>query len=150
MKFKASLRLEGKTATGIEVPADVVAALGKGKRPPVYVTIRGYTYRSTVAAYGDLFMLPVSAEVRKQAGVVAGETVEVEVALDEEQRTVVLPNDLAQALAAAPEAKRFFESLSYSQQRRYVLSIEDAKTAETRVRRVERTVAMLLDGRKTG
>jgi hypothetical protein len=150
MKFKATLRLEGKTATGIEVPADVVAALGKGKRPPVYVTIRGYTYRSTVAAYGDLFMLPVSAEVRKLAGVAAGETVEVEVALDEEPRTVVLPVDLAHALAAAPEAKRFFESLSYSHQRRYVLSIEDAKTAETRVRRVEKTVAMLLDGRKTG
>jgi hypothetical protein len=150
MKFKATLRLEGKTATGIEVPSDVVAALGKGKRPPVYVTIHGYTYRSTVAAYGDLFMLPVSAEVRKQSGVVAGETVEVEVALDEEQRTVALPNDLAQAFTAAPEAKRFFESLSYSHQRRYVLGIENAKTAETRARRVEKTVAMLLEGRKTG
>jgi hypothetical protein len=150
MKFRTTLRLEGKTATGIEVPGDVVAALGKGKRPPVYVTINGYTYRSTVAAYGDVFMLPVSAEVRERAGVSAGEEVEVELALDEEPRVIAVPDDLAQALAAAPEAKKFFDSLSYSHQRRYVLSVEDAKTPETRARRVEKTVAMLLEGRKTG
>ncbi|MCU0508517.1 MAG: YdeI/OmpD-associated family protein [Anaerolineae bacterium] len=150
MKFRTTLRLEGKTATGIEAPADVVAALGKGKRPPVYVTINGYTYRSTVAAYGDLFMLPVSAEVRERAGVAAGDEVEVELTLDEDRRAVAVPDDLAQALAAAPEAKRFFDGLSYSHQRRYVLSVEDAKTPETRARRVEKTVSALLEGRKTG
>jgi hypothetical protein len=150
MEFRTTLRLEGKTATGIEVPPEIVAALGKGKRPPVRVTINGYTYRSTVAAYGDLFMLPVSAEVRAGAGVAAGEEVEVELALDEEPRVVAVPDDLARALAAAPEAKRFFDSLSYSHQRRYALSIEDAKTAETRARRVEKTVSLLLEGRKTG
>lgn len=150
MKFRTTLRLEGKTATGIEVPHEIVAALGKGKRPPVYVTINGYTYRSTVAAYGDLFMLPVSAEVRERAGVAAGEEVEVELALDEEPRAVAVPDDLAQALAAAPEAKAFFDGLSYSHQRRYVLSVEDAKTPETRARRIEKTIAALLEGRKTG
>ncbi len=116
----------------------------------MYVTINGYTYRSTVAAYGDLFMLPVSAEVRERAGVAAGDEVEVELTLDEDRRAVAVPDDLAQALAAAPEAKRFFDGLSYSHQRRYVLSVEDAKTPETRARRVEKTVSALLEGRKTG
>ena len=51
MKFTATLELHGKTATGIEVPEDVVTGLGAGKRPPVRVTINGHTYRSTIAAY---------------------------------------------------------------------------------------------------
>ena len=43
MRFRTTLQLEGKTATGFAVPADVVEALGKGKRPPVLVTIRSHT-----------------------------------------------------------------------------------------------------------
>ena len=53
MRFRTVLLLNGKTATGFHVPPDVVASLGKGKRPPVVVTLNGrYTYRNTVAAYG--------------------------------------------------------------------------------------------------
>lgn len=147
MRFRATIKLEGKTATGIPVPADVVDGLGKGKRPPVRVTIGGHTYRSTVAAYGDVFMLPLSAENREAAGVAGGDELDVDVELDTEPRTVEVPEDLADALAAEPEAKRFFEGLSYSQQRWHVLSIEGAKAAETRQRRIDKSVAMLRDGR---
>ena len=67
MRFRATLELGGKTATGISVPAEVVAALGSSKKPAVRVTINGYTYRSTVASVGGVFMLPVSAEVRQNS-----------------------------------------------------------------------------------
>ena len=147
MRFRTTVRLEGKTATGIQVPAEVVEALGRGKKPPVLVTIGPHTYRSTVAAYGDVFMLPLSAENRQAAGVVAGDEVDVDLALDTAPREVVVPDDLAAALAVAPEAKRFFEGLSYSQQRWFVLGIEDAKTPETRQRRIDAAVARLLEGR---
>jgi len=147
MRFRATIQLEGKTATGIPVPTGVVERLGKGKRPPVRVTIGGHTYRSTVAAYGDVFMLPLSAENRKAAGVAGGDEVDVDVELDTEPRTVEVPEDFAGALAAEPEAKRFFEGLSYSQQRWHVLSIEGAKAAETRQRRIDTSVAMLREGR---
>ena len=136
MRFRTTLQLEGKTATGFSVPADVVEALGKGKRPPVLVTIGAHTYRSTVAAYGDVFMLPLSAENRNAAGVAAGDEIDVEVELDTAPREVSVPDDFAAALAAEPDAKRFFSGLSYSQQRWFVLGIEDAKTAETRQRRI--------------
>jgi Bacteriocin-protection, YdeI or OmpD-Associated/Domain of unknown function (DUF1905) len=147
MEFHATIQLNGKTATGIPVPAEVVSALGKGKRPPVTVTIGGHTYRSTVAAYGEVFMLPLSAENREAAGVAAGDDVVVDLELDTEPRTVSVPPDLGAALHRDAKAKRFFEGLSYSQQRWHVTSIEGAKTAETRQRRIDRSVAMLREGR---
>jgi Domain of unknown function (DUF1905) len=77
MRFRTTLELAGKTATGFRVPPKVVEALGHGKRPPVTVTIRGYTYRNTVAAYGDVYLIGVSAEHRAAAGVAAGDEVDV-------------------------------------------------------------------------
>jgi hypothetical protein len=129
------------------VPPEVVEALGRGKRPPVRVTIGDHTYRSTVAAYGDVFMLPLAAEHRDAAGVAAGDEVEVDVQLDTEPREVVVPPDFAAALDADPEARRFFDGLSYSNRRRFVLSIEDAKTEETRRRRIVGAVERLREGR---
>ena len=143
MRFQATILLDGKTATGIEVPADVMAALGPGKRPSVRVTINGYTYPSTVGSMGGRSLIPVSAEVRAKAGVAAGDQVDVDVVVDTEPRTVEVPEDLAAALERAPAARRAFEQLSYSNQRRHVLGVTQAKTGETRQRRIDKVVAEL-------
>jgi hypothetical protein len=147
MRFRATLQLGGKTATGFVVPPDVVDALGAGKRPPVRVTINGHTYRSTVASMGGQFMLGVSAENREIARVAAGDEIEVELELDTEPRELAIPPDLASALGREPDAKRFFDGLSYSKKQRLVLPIEDAKTAETRERRLAKAVSTLRDGK---
>lgn len=147
MKFHTVIQLNGKTATGIQVPPDIVASLGTSKRPSVRVTINGYTYRSTLATMGGVFMLPVSTEVREQAGVAAGDAVDVDVELDAEPREVTVPPDFADALGRDADARRFFDGQSYSNKRRLVLSIEDAKTAETRQRRIAKTVSMLHEGK---
>jgi hypothetical protein len=147
LSFHAILKLEGKTATGIQVPAGIVTALGASKRPPVRVTIGGYTYRTTLAAYGEVFMIPVSAEIRKNAGVSAGDELEVGIELDTEPREAVVPPDFAEALDHDADARRFFDGLSYSNKRRFVLSIEEAKTAETRQRRIDKAVSMLREGK---
>lgn len=131
---------EGKNATGIEVPADVVAALGKGKKPPVTVRFNGYTYRSTIAAYGDVFLLPVSAEHRQAAGVQAGDELEVTLELDTEPRTVEVPADLAAALAQQPGAAAAFDALAYSRRKEFVRQVEEAKAQETRDRRIAKIV----------
>ncbi|PYI56973.1 YdeI/OmpD-associated family protein [Paenibacillus flagellatus] len=141
--FTATLELHGKTATGIEVPEEIVAGLGGGKKPAVRVTIRGYTYRTTVAVMGGRFLIPVSAEHREKAQIAAGDMLEVELALDTEPRELVVPADFLEALARHEKAKSFFEGLSYSNKRRFVLSIEEAKTAETRQRRIEKAVSTL-------
>lgn len=147
MRFHAVIQLGGKTATGIRVPPEVVASLGASKRPAVCVTINGYTYRSTVAPMGGEFMLPVSAEVREGAGVAAGDEVDVDLELDTAPREVSVPPDFAEALDGDAEARRFFEGLSYSNKRRLVLSIEEAKTTETRQRRIAKAVGELHEGR---
>ncbi len=147
MKFTTKLELGGKTATGFVVPPEVVEALGKGKKPPVKVTINGYTYRNTVAVYGGVYMLGVSAEHREGAGVEAGEVIEVDLELDTEPRVLEIPADLTEALERVPEAKAYFESLSYSNKRRHVLAIEGAKAAETRQRRIEKSVGMFKEGK---
>lgn len=143
MRFTTVVELGGKTATGLCVPGEVVDALGSGRRPPVTVTVAGYTYRTTVASMGGRFMVPLSAEHRGQAGVAAGDEVDVEIVLDREPRTVTVPDDLAAALQDAPGAAERFAKLSYSRQLAHVLSVEDAKTAETRSRRVAKVVSAL-------
>jgi hypothetical protein len=146
MKFHSVIKLGGKTATGIPVPEEVVSNLGPSKRPPVRVTINGHTYRSTVASRQGQFVLPISAENRKGAGVVAGDEVDVGIELDTEPREVAVPPDFAEALDRDVEARRSFDGLSYSQKQRYLLSIEGAKTAETRKRRIAKAVGELREG----
>ena len=147
MKFRATLELGGKTATGIVVPEKVVTALGSSKRPAVRVTINGYTYRSTIAPRGGRFLLPVSAENRDGAGIAAGDKVEVDLELDTEPRELAVPADLAKALKRDAAAKKFFDGLSYSKKQRFTIPIEQAKTDETRQRRVDKAVEALHDGR---
>ena len=143
MRFRASIDLHGKSATGIVVPPEVVDGLGSSKKPKVTVTINGYSYPSSIASMGGRFLLPVSAEVRAGARVAAGDTVDVDVELDTSVRTVEVPDDLASALKRNKAAKTAFDALSYSNQRRHVLAVEGAKAADTRARRIEKVLAEL-------
>ena len=143
MKFTTTIQSAGKTATGIEVPPEVVESLGSTKRPPVRVTMNGQTYRSTVAVMGGVFMVGVSAENRKLTGVAAGDEVEVTLVLDDQPREVEVPKDLAAALRKDAAARKRFEALSYSNQNRHVLSVTGAKTDETRQRRIAKVLADL-------
>jgi hypothetical protein len=147
VRFRATIEQAGKTATGIHVPATVVASLGPSKRPPVRITINGHTYRSTVASMGGRFMVGVSAKVREEAGVAGGDTVDVDIELDTQPREVTVPADFAAALKSDAEARRVFDGLSYSRKQRLVVPIEDAKTAETRQRRISKAVSTLREGR---
>lgn len=147
MRFRATVEQSGKTATGIRVPDEVVERLGAGKRPPVKITINGHTYRSTIAIMGGVFMVGVSAENRAKTGVAGGDKVQVDIELDTEPREVTVPADFAKAIKRDAAAKRTFDGLSPSNKKWHVLSIEGAKTAETRQRRLDKSVATLHEGR---
>lgn len=143
MRFRAVLELNGKTATGIPVPPEVVAELGQNKRPAVQVRIGSHSYRSTIGVMGGRFLIPVSAEHRTAAGVAPGDEVDVEVTLDTAPREVVVPDDFAEALRREPVAGDVFGKLSYSHKQRWVLSITQAKSAQTRERRIAKAVEEL-------
>ena len=147
MEFRSEVILGGKTATGIQVPDDVVEKLGTGKRPPVVVTIGSYSYRTTVAPMGGDFWIPLAAEHREAAGVAAGQEVDVDLELDTAPREVTLPDDLDAALD--DDARAAYDRLSFSHRKEWVRWIEEAKKPETRTARVEKTIEGLKAGKKT-
>jgi hypothetical protein len=149
IRFRTTVELGGKTATGLQVPDEVVSALGSGKRPAVHVTIGGHTYRTTVASMGGRFFVPLSADNRTAAGVAAGDRVDVEIALDSAPCEVSVPDDLASALAQDERANEFFNTLSFTHRKEWVRWIEDAKQAPTRSTRIEKAVAALGAGQRT-
>lgn len=129
--------------TGIEVPADVVEALGAGKRPPVVVNVNGFEYRSTVAPMGGKYLVPFSAARRQESGITGGDAIDVELTLDTAPRTVDAPADLRAALDASPTVAAAWEKLSNSNRKAQVESVLGAKAAETRARRIAAIVAKL-------
>jgi hypothetical protein len=149
MRFQSVVELGGKTATGIQVPDDVVAELGSGRRPSVRITVGGHTYRTTIASMGGRFLVPLSAANRAAAGVAAGDAVEVDVEVDDAPREVEIPADLQAAFDAAPDARAFFDSLAFSHRKEWARWVEEAKRPETRATRVEKTIAGLREGRRT-
>lgn len=147
MKFRAELELSGKTAAGFEVPESIVEALGGGKHPKIIATVNGFTFRTSIASMGGRYMFGLSADRRKEAGVQAGEVLEVDVELDTAPREVDVPEDFANALSREPAAKSFWDTLSYSNRSWHTLQITGAKKAETRAARIEKSIGMLREGR---
>jgi hypothetical protein len=143
-RFRAELKLEGKTGTYVVVPLDVPAVFGRA-RPPVRGTINGSPLRSTIAKYGDDYFLVINRKVREAAGVAAGETVDIELELDTKPRIVRVPKDLAGALDE--ETRAAFDRMSYTHRREYVEWIEEAKRAETRHRRIAKAVELIGEGK---
>lgn len=148
MKFTTTIHQEpGKNHAGIPVPPEVIEELGAGKRPAVVVTIGGHTYRNSIASMGGRFLISLSAANRSAAGVVGGDQVEVTLELDTAPREVEVPEDLAAALKQDAAADAAFGPLSYSRKLRIVLSVEGAKTEETRQRRIAKAVEDLKAGK---
>jgi hypothetical protein len=147
MRFRTKMLTAGKTALGFEIPPEVIEGLGAGKRPPVLVTINGYTYRNTVAVYGGVYMIGVSAENRAQAKVKGGDEADVDLELDTAPREVDVPPELQAALDADPAAKATFEKLSYSNKSWHALQVTTTNNPETRARRIEKNVAALREGK---
>lgn len=141
MKFSTTMFQDGNN-TGIEVPADVVEALAAGKRPAVVVVVNGYRYRSTIAPMGGKFLIPFSAERRNESGIGGGDAIDVDLTVDTEPRTVDVPDDLRAALES-PGAGAKWDSLSYSKQKAHVASVQAAKAADTRARRIAKVIAEL-------
>ena len=148
-RFTAAVEATGTTTTGIPVPDIALTQLSRGRRPKVTARFGdGFSYRTTVGSHSGRAFLSVSAAVREAAGIAAGDEVDVELTVDDAPRDVDVPSDLAAALEARPEARRFFDSLTDSQRKTFVLSVTGAKKPDTRARRVEAAVAALVDGRK--
>jgi Bacteriocin-protection, YdeI or OmpD-Associated/Domain of unknown function (DUF1905) len=147
IQFKALLQPRGPAAA-VVLDDGQVAAVGEGaRRFPVVATVNGYTWRTSVARMGGEFLLGLPREVRQGAGVEAGEEVDVTIQLDTAPREVEVPEALAAALAADPQAKASFEDMAFTHRKEYARWIAEAKQQETRQRRVERALEMIRAGK---
>lgn len=147
VRFRTTILQTGKSTMGFEIPPEVVDRLGAGKRPPVLVTINGYTYPNTVAVMGGAYMIGISSERRGPAGVQGGDEVEIELELDTAPREVTVPPELQSALDADPTARATFDRLSYSNKSWHALQVTGTNNPDTRARRVEKSLAALREGR---
>ncbi|WP_327350754.1 YdeI/OmpD-associated family protein [Streptomyces sp. NBC_01304] len=144
MKFRTHVE-PPEPMHGLEVPPEVVEALGGGKRPPVTITVNGHTWKSRVAILRGRHLLGLSKANRQAAGVDTGDEVEVGLELDTEPRVVTEPEDFARALDADPAARAAYDRLPQGRKRQHVLAIDGAKKPETRLRRIETALATLRD-----
>ena len=145
--FETTVTATGNN-TGIVVPGEAIEQLGAGNRPPVLVNVNGYEYRNTVGVMGGRHMISISAAVRKATDLKGGDPIRVTLTLADTAREVNVPGDFAAALAADEPARAFFEKLSNSMQRYHVDNINTAKSADTRQRRIERAIAVFLEGKQ--
>jgi hypothetical protein len=145
--FETTVAVSGNN-TGIVVPDEVIEQLGAGKRPPVLVSVNGYEYRNTVAVMGGRNMISISAAVRNVTGLKGGDPIRVTLTVADSPREVNVPADFAAALAADERARAFFDKLSNSMQRYHVDNISAAKSADTRQRRIDKAIALFLDGKQ--
>jgi hypothetical protein len=140
--FRATVVPAGN-ATGVEVPVEVVDALGDGRRPKVAITVNGHSWRSRIASKGGRYLVGISAANRAAAGIAEGDEIEVMLELDTGPREVDEPPDLKDALDAVPAARAAFDRLAFGLRRKHVDDIEAAKSDQTRQRRIERLVESL-------
>lgn len=145
--FETTVAATGNN-TGIVVPAEVIEQLAAGKRPAVLVNVNGYEYRNTVAVMGGRHMISISAAIRNATGLKGGDPIRVTLTVADAPPEVNVPADFAAALAADERARAFFDKLSNSMQRYHVDTVNAAKSADTRQRRIDKAVALFLDGKQ--
>jgi hypothetical protein len=145
LKFKAQLAGRGPSGawTYLQVPFSVPEVFGRKGQVPVRATINGFTYRNSLIPRAGVHILGVGKDILAGACASTGDTVEVELAVDDAPRTVAVPADLESALSKAPVQAKAFTALSYSHRKEFVDWIESAKKPETRASRIEKAIAMI-------
>lgn len=145
MKFNTEIFTGGGNTAGFWIPEDVVMSFNKGKKFPVVVTIKDYTFRNTIASYDGKFAIGLNMEHRTKSGLKVGDKIEVDLEYDDKPRDVEIPKDMQKVLNSNPKVKEIFDALAYSHRKEYVRWIMEAKKEETRNARLEKLNQMILD-----
>ncbi|MDF2541548.1 MAG: antitermination protein NusB [Herbinix sp.] len=138
---------EGINGAYVEPPFDVKEVFG-AKRVKVKATFDGIEYRGSIVSMGGCYMIGITQEIRNKIGKSFGDTIQVTVEKDEEERLIELPEDFAKALDQNNKAKDTFDTLSFTKKKEYVTWITEAKKPETRANRLEQAIGLLVDGKK--
>jgi bifunctional DNA-binding transcriptional regulator/antitoxin component of YhaV-PrlF toxin-antitoxin module len=146
MPFRAEILSAGRGGHVVVVPKDVAATFSS-KRPPVLAHVNGVEYRSRLAVYSGQSYLGLRKDLLRRLGVEIGDQVEIELVEDHEERVVVEPRELTQALAENPAAQAAYQKLPFTHRNEYARWIEEGKKPETRADRVAKTIKRLTEPR---
>jgi hypothetical protein len=149
--FRAKLETEGPGAawTFLRVPFDVEEMFGTRARVSVKGTINGFAFRSSIVPTGNGgHQMVVNKQMQSGAGARLGDTVRVEIAVDKVPRAVVAPPELKAALARNHEASEAYSALAPSHRKAFAEWVREAKKPETKARRAEKTIEMLLENKR--
>jgi hypothetical protein len=150
-KFKTLLEKsdDGMDTAFVSVPFNVEKTFGKKGHVKVKATFDGYPYRGLLVNMGTGgHIIGVRKDIRAAINKQVGDMVEVTLALDNEERVIDVPDDLLRALNKTKKAQTFFETLSFTNKKEYVIWITSAKKTETREKRIQETIEKLMKGRK--
>jgi hypothetical protein len=146
--FTAIIQNAGGGGAFVDVPFDVEKAFGS-KKPKIKAMIEGVPYRGVLTRMGGPnHILIILKSIREQIGKTFGNEIKITVEPDTEPRVVEIPADLAKELKRDGKAKAFFERLSYTHQREYVMWINEAKKDQTRSNRIAKMIGMLRKGKR--
>lgn len=149
IEFEEKIVASDGSGAYIEFPYDVQEMFGVKGRVPIKAKFDGIDYRGSLCKMGSpAHILIVIKDIREQIGKSVGDSVRVELALDEDERTIELPEDVRRLIDANAAARQTWNSLAFSHQREYSLWLESAKRSETREKRVGEMVQKLAAGEK--
>jgi Bacteriocin-protection, YdeI or OmpD-Associated/Domain of unknown function (DUF1905) len=147
MTFSAEVLSAGQGGGhAVQVPKEVSEAFSS-KRPSVLAHVNGVEYRSRLMVYGGKSYLGLRKDLLRQLDVGVGDAVQIELVEDHEERVVVEPPELTQALADNPAAKAAYERLPFTHRNEYAKWIDEGKKPETRAARVAKTIKRLTEPR---
>ena len=148
-KFNAEIKkIEGKDGAYIEIPFDVEEVYG-AKRVKVKATFDGVEYRGSIVKMGlPCYIIGITKEIRKKIEKEPGDIIEVTIEKDEEDRVVEIPTDFKERIELDNNIKEFWNTLSFSMQKKYVIWITSAKKEETRKKRIDEAIEKLKNREK--
>lgn len=145
-EFEAEiLRSKDMNATFLEFPFDIFESFGSKGQVRVYAQLNNYTFRGNLAKMGhNCHFLGIKKEHRDNSGLNAGDVVIVKIWQDLDERIIEIPDDFEAALDEFPQLKEFFNKMSFSHRKEFSEYITSAKKQETRIRRIDKSILMLM------
>ncbi|WP_228450851.1 YdeI/OmpD-associated family protein [Chryseolinea soli] len=150
-RFRATMEKpsDGIDGAFITVPFDVEKEYGTRGQVKVKATFDGHPYRGILAPMGNGgHVIIVRKDIREAIGKKAGDKIDVTLEKDTEERVLEISDDLQALLKKNAAARKFFETLSYTNRKEYAVWITSAKREETRLKRLDDTLTKLLAGKK--
>ena len=145
-EFTAELQFhDNMDAAYIKFPYNCYYEFGIKGQVKVKAIIDGVLYRGSLAKMNtDCHIMGITQSIRQLIKKGRGDKVHIILEKDDAERIIEIPEDLMKRFDELPRIKDVYEQLSYTAKKEIAVSINEAKKTETRNRRIEKTIDILI------